>query len=296
MDKSHISKSFKETQAHICNVLENMDGLSSFRIDSWKRKEGGGGQTNTIKDGLIIEKGGVAFSEVFGPVSEQMSRQLKLEGKSFFATGVSIVLHSKAIHHPIIHMNIRYFEMDDQHYWFGGGIDLTPIYVNKELAVKFHKKLKSLCDRYDKSMYPKFKKGADKYFYVPHRKESRGIGGVFFDHFSENDTLNKEQILSFCLDLGKLFPELYEDQILNAIELNEMNRQWQLLRRSRYVEFNLLHDRGTKFGIYSGGRTESILLSMPPDASWVYDFQVEEDTLESQTQQYLYRPVDWVRI
>ena len=296
MDKSHISKSFKETQAHICTMLENIDGLSSFRIDSWERQEGGGGYTNTIKDGRIIEKGGVAFSEVFGSVSEQMSKQLKLEGKSFFATGVSIVLHSRAIHHPIIHMNIRYFEMDDKHYWFGGGIDLTPIYVNEELAVKFHQKLKSLCDRYDKSMYAKFKKGADDYFYVPHRNESRGIGGVFFDHFSENDILDKEQILSFCLDLGKLFPELYEDQILNAIQLNGMNRQWQLLRRSRYVEFNLLHDRGTKFGIYSGGRTESILLSMPPDASWIYDFKLEENTLEHQTQQFLNRSVDWVSL
>ena len=186
--------------------------------------------------------------------------------------------------------------MDDEQYWFGGGIDLTPIYVNKELAVKFHHSLKSLCDGYDKSIYPKFKKGADDYFCLPHRKESRGIGGIFFDHFSENEIFSKQQILSFCLDLGKLFPELYRDQISNSIELNGMNRQWQLLRRSRYVEFNLLHDRGTKFGIYSGGRTESILLSMPPDSSWVYNFQVEEDSLEHQTQKYLQGPIDWLRI
>jgi coproporphyrinogen III oxidase len=294
MDKSHISKSFKEIQEYICLSLEEIDGVSFFNIDSWTRKDGGGGRTNTIKDGRFIEKGGVAFSEVFGAVSDQMSRQLKLEGKSFFATGVSVVLHSKAIHHPIIHMNIRYFEMDDERYWFGGGIDLTPIYVHKELAVKFHQKLKLLCDRYDASMYPKFKKEADQYFFLPHRNESRGIGGVFFDHFFQNETMTKKQILSFCLDLGKLFPELYADQISNTIALNGMNKQWQMLRRSRYVEFNLLHDRGTKFGIYSGGRTESILLSMPPTAGWIYDFQLEEGSLEHDTQQVLYHPKEWI--
>jgi len=296
MDKSQISKSFKETQEYICKRLENIDSVSSFKIDSWNRLEGGGGNTNTIKNGRIIEKGGVAFSEVFGNVSESMSKQLKLDGNRFFATGVSIVLHSKSVYHPIIHMNIRYFEMDDDHYWFGGGIDLTPIYINEELAVKFHQRLKVLCDCYHSSLYPKFKKEADKYFYLPHRMESRGIGGIFFDHFMESEFLSKEQIFLFCMDLGKLFPELYEEQITNAIESNEMTREWQLIRRSRYVEFNLLHDRGTKFGLYSGGRTESILMSMPPDTSWVYGHRVNENTLEHKTQQYLQGPVDWIKL
>ena len=273
MDKQKIASSFREVQEFICSKLEEIDGKSIFESDKWSRSEGGGGRTNTIKDGNVIEKGGVAFSEVFGPVSEQMSKQLNLDGSSFFATGVSIVLHSKAVQHPIIHMNIRYFEMDNGKYWFGGGIDLTPIYINEEQAVLFHSKLKNLCDEYDSDIYSRFKKWADEYFYLSHRKESRGIGGIFFDHFSENDTMTKEQIFEFCLRLGRLFPELYAEQIKKAIHIHEMKREWQLLRRSRYVEFNLLHDRGTKFGIYSGGRTESILLSMPPEAKWVYNYQ-----------------------
>ena len=294
MDKHQITESFREVQEYICSKLEDIDGKAEFNADLWSREEGGGGRTNTIQDGAIIEKGGVAFSEVFGSVSNQMSKQLKLEGESFFATGVSIVIHSKAIHHPIIHMNIRYFEMDEGVYWFGGGIDLTPIYVNESLAECFHLRLKELCDQYDSSMYERFKKWADEYFYLSHRKESRGIGGVFFDHFSENGVLTKEQIFQFCIDLGKLFPELYGEQISKAVALKEMNQEWQLLRRSRYVEFNLLHDRGTKFGIYSGGRTESILLSMPPEAKWVYNYQEEENTLEYQTQQILKSNRNWI--
>ena len=294
MDKDQISSSFKEVQEYICSRLENIDGLSFFETDTWLRSEGGGGETMTIKDGAYIEKGGVAFSKVFGPVTEQMAKQLKLEGESFFATGVSVVLHSKAINHPIIHMNIRYFEIDDDHSWFGGGIDLTPIYINENLAKEFHKKLKILCDKYDTSIYQKFKNGADDYFYLPHRKESRGVGGIFFDHLSASDTMTKEQIFKFCIDLGKLFPEIYAEQIASKENVKTMNTDWQLLRRSRYVEFNLLHDRGTKFGIYSGGRTESILMSMPPDAKWIYNFQVEEGSLEYQTQQFLNAKRDWL--
>ena len=294
MDRQKIASSFREVQEFICSKLEEIDGKSIFESDEWSRSEGGGGRTNTIKDGNIIEKGGVAFSEVFGPVSEQMSKQLNLDGSSFFATGVSIVLHSKAVQHPIIHMNIRYFEMDNGKYWFGGGIDLTPIYINEELAVLFHSKLKKLCDEYDNTIYSRFKKWADEYFYLSHRKESRGIGGIFFDHFSENDKMSKEQIFEFCLRLGKLFPELYTEQVKKAIHIHDMKREWQLLRRSRYVEFNLLHDSGTKFGIYSGGRTESILLSMPPEAKWVYNYQEKVNSLEFHTQEILKSNRDWI--
>ena len=224
MDKQKIASSFREVQEFICSKLEEIDGKSIFESDKWSRSEGGGGITNTIKDGNVIEKGGVAFSEVFGPVSEQMSKQLNLDGSSFFATGVSIVLHSKAVQHPIIHMNIRYFEMDNGKYWFGGGIDLTPIYINEEQAVLFHSKLKNLCDEYDSDIYSRFKKWADEYFYLSHRKESRGIGGIFFDHFSENDTMTKEQIFEFCLRLSRLFPELYAEQIKKAIHIHEMKK------------------------------------------------------------------------
>ena len=294
MDKNRISSSFEEIQNYICSKLEEVDGVSSFESDTWSRNDGGGGRTNTIKEGAIIEKGGVAFSKVFGPVSSQMSKQLKLEGDSFFATGVSIVLHSREVEHPIIHMNIRYFEIDEDTYWFGGGIDLTPIYIDEDLAMRFHEKLKKLCDRYDSSMYSQYKNWADDYFYLSHRKESRGVGGIFFDHLSENETMTKEQIFEFCLELGRLFPEIYAEQISASKRLDDMKREWQLLRRSRYVEFNLLHDRGTKFGIYSGGRTESILLSMPPEAKWVYNYQENENSLEHQTQQILKNNRTWI--
>jgi len=294
MDRNQISSSFEEIQSVVCEKLEKLDGNSFFDSDVWSRDEGGGGRTNTIKEGAIIEKGGVAFSKVFGPVSSQMSNQLKLEGDSFFATGVSIVLHSRKVEHPIIHMNIRYFEIDEDKYWFGGGIDLTPIYINEDLAIRFHEKLKKLCDQYDSSMYTHYKKWADDYFYLSHRKESRGVGGIFFDHLSENEKMTKEQIFEFCLALGRLFPELYAEQISASKRRDDMKREWQLLRRSRYVEFNLLHDRGTKFGIYSGGRTESILLSMPPEAKWVYNYQENENTLEYQTLQILRNNRTWI--
>jgi len=294
MDRNQISSSFEEIQSYVCEKLEELDGDSFFESDLWSRDQGGGGRTNTIKEGAVIEKGGVAFSKVFGAVSSQMSKQLKLDGDSFFATGVSIVLHSRKVEHPIIHMNIRYFEIDEDKYWFGGGIDLTPIYIDEDLAIRFHQKLKKLCDKYDPSMYIRYKKWADDYFYLSHRKESRGVGGIFFDQMSENENMTKEQILEFCLGLGRLFPILYAEQISESKRMDEMKRDWQLLRRSRYVEFNLLHDRGTKFGIYSGGRTESILLSMPPEAKWVYNYQDKEDTLEYQTQQILRSNRTWI--
>lgn len=297
MNKEQIALGFKELQSDICNRLGAIDDVAQFNSDDWKRLDGGGGTTKTIKNGRFIEKGGVAFSKVFGPVSEAMASQLKLSGSDFFATGVSIVLHSKSPKHPIIHMNVRYFEMDSETYWFGGGIDLTPIYIDVALAEVFHRKLKKLCDRYDTSMYPEYKRWADKYFHLPHRNESRGIGGIFFDHLSKSEILSKDQVFQFCIDLGTLFAVLYKDQLIENDDLiEEGHLQWQSLRRSRYVEFNLLHDRGTKFGIYSGGRTESILMSMPPMAKWEYNFFPEQGSSEFETQKLLQSPQDWVNL
>lgn len=297
MNKEQIASGFKDLQSQICNRLSKIDHTAQFLSDDWKRSEGGGGTTRTIKDGRFIEKGGVAFSKVHGPVSEAMAKQLKLSGSDFFATGVSIVLHSKSPKHPIIHMNVRYFEMDSETYWFGGGIDLTPIYIDVALAKSFHSKLKELCDRYDLGMYSEYKKWADSYFHLPHRDESRGVGGIFFDHLSKSKLLSKVQVFQFCLDLGNLFTDLYKDQLVEDNGLiNEGHLQWQLLRRSRYVEFNLLHDRGTKFGIYSGGRTESILMSMPPMAKWEYNFIPQPGTSEFETQQMLQSRQNWVNL
>ena len=174
MTKAQIANRFSGLQEQICNSLSDLDQTAVLSSDDWLREEGGGGTTRTIKGGAYIEKGGVAFSKVFGPVTQKMTDQLNLSGTDFFATGVSVVLHSRSVNHPIIHMNVRYFEIDSETYWFGGGIDLTPIFIDKVAAKNFHIQLKEVCDRYDSSMYPEFKKWADLYFYLPHRKETRG--------------------------------------------------------------------------------------------------------------------------
>jgi coproporphyrinogen III oxidase len=290
MTRKEIEESYRGLQLHICQALEEIDGQARFMEDPWTREEGGGGFTRTMSHGRIFEKAGVAFSAVHGPVSVAMKKQLNLEGEHFFATGVSIVLHPKHPRHPIIHMNVRYFELDNgTTYWFGGGIDLTPHYVDQKLAVDFHQQLKETSDQFSVEFYPKFKEWADRYFYLPHREESRGIGGIFFDHLDETCGLTKNEIFQYCIALGHLFPKAYKHQV-DSITLNEASEQelnWQALRRGRYVEFNLLHDRGTKFGIYSGGRTESILMSMPPRANWEYNLELEEGSEEAETLAFL---------
>jgi coproporphyrinogen III oxidase len=296
MDKHTIANHFKEVQEYICQQLEKTDGLASFKSDSWERKEGGGGRTNTLSNGALIEKGGVAFSEVFGDISNEMKRQLNFtEGNTFFATGVSIVLHPNNPHVPIIHMNIRYFEMDNGMYWFGGGIDLTPHFVIPENAAVFHQRLKAICDKYDAGFYPTFKQQADTYFFIPHREETRGVGGVFYDHLTtENTKLSKEQLIQFALDLGNSFPHIYAEQASfgRNLTFDESDLRWRNLRRGRYAEFNLVNDRGTKFGLFSSGRTESILMSLPPDASWEYMHPYSEK--EQATLDCLKKGIDWL--
>jgi len=289
VNKEQIAAQFRALQLHICEQLELLDGKGLFTEDTWQREEGGGGHTRTLTAGKILEKGGVAFSSVHGPVTDAMKKQLGHEGERFFATGVSIVLHPVHPRHPIMHMNVRYFELEDNTYWFGGGIDLTPHYVDHAKATRFHEALKATSDQYDPSFYPKFKEWADRYFFLPHRGESRGVGGIFFDQLDTKCGLSKEQIFSYCLDLGKLFPVVYRAQIEGAEPPAPTTQEldWQALRRGRYVEFNLLHDRGTKFGIYSGGRTESILMSMPPRANWAYNQEPIEGSEEQKTLSFL---------
>jgi coproporphyrinogen III oxidase len=289
MNKSQIEIEFRNLQNFICEELELLDGKSIFSEDPWLRDEGGGGFTRTLSEGQIIEKGGVAFSAVHGKVSDAMKSQLAMADGDFFASGVSVVLHPRHPRHPIIHMNVRYFELDNGTYWFGGGIDLSPHYVDLYAARAFHLALKKVCDQYNPKFYSIFKSHADSYFFLPHRNESRGVGGIFFDNQNENSGLSKEQLLNFCLDLGRKFPVIYREQIeLKVVQIPSLEElKWQALRRGRYVEFNLLHDRGTKFGIYSSGRTESILMSMPPMANWEYDFTPLENSEESKTQKIL---------
>lgn len=296
MNKETIAGQMRELQLFICSELEQVDGGATFTEDAWDRAEGGGGFTRTIKNGNILEKGGVAFSAVHGPVSEIMRKQLQLEGDSFFATGVSIVLHPHNPHVPIIHMNVRYFELNTGVYWFGGGIDLTPHYIVPEHAQMFHQRLKAICDAFDSGFYDKFKPWADEYFYIPHRNETRGIGGIFFDHLNNHPTLSKEQLLAFCLELGKNFPSIYAEQVALGKEKlpTEQEIQWRNLRRGRYVEFNLVNDRGTKFGLLSGGRTESILMSLPAVANWEYGFEPMPDSAEAKTLGFLSAPQNWL--
>lgn len=294
--KEQISNEFKKLQDRICEQLSNLDGKSSFHEDLWKRSEGGGGRTRVISNGNVFEKGGVNFSEVFGEVSPIMKKQLKLDGNNFYATGVSIVLHPINPFAPIMHMNVRYFEMDNGTYWFGGGIDMTPHYINIEAAKEFHNDLKAVCDKYSDTFYPDFKKWADDYFFIPHRDETRGVGGIFYDHQKASDNVTKEDLLQFAIDLGDTFPVLYKKQYLKIAnkKFNDDHLKWRNLRRGRYVEFNLVHDRGTKFGLQTGGRIESILMSLPETASWLYNYKPTEDSEEAKTLKLLKKDIDWI--
>lgn len=296
MNKSEISEAFRVLQDHICRRVEEIDGESKFQEDNWSRPEGGGGRTRIITGDGIIEKGGVNFSEVHGAVTDMMRRNTEITADTFFATGVSIVLHPHNPHIPIIHMNVRYFELSDGKYWFGGGIDLTPHYVVAEQASEFHKGLKEVCDAYSAEFYDEFKVWADDYFYIPHRNETRGVGGIFFDHQKESSEISKKQLFQFCEDLGKAFPELYATQVTKGKDkiFGERELDWRNTRRGRYVEFNLVHDRGTKFGLVSGGRTESILMSLPANAQWEYCKPIEAGSQEQYTLDSLKKGIDWM--
>lgn len=284
-DKLEIEQGLRDLQDQICKNLEALDGVGQFVEDKWSRKEGGGGRTRTIS-GAIIEKGGVNFSAVEGKTPPKILKALQLEDSEFFATGVSIVLHPYHPYIPIIHMNVRYFEMSTGVYWFGGGVDVTPHYINMEEAHQFHKEVKKMCDSHDVDFYPRFKKWADDYFYLPHRGESRGIGGVFFDRLDHHsERLSKSELFSFVLDVGKAFVDLYRPFVENNRDTSftDKEKEWQFQRRGRYVEFNLVWDKGTKFGLDTGGRTESILMSLPPQAAWTYDHKVISGSREEET-------------
>lgn len=283
-DRNQVSAYFQTLQDDICRQLEQADGQGTFMQDLWSRPEGGGGRSRVILGG-IIEKGGVNYSAVHGPMPEAIAGSLGLGAVDFYATGVSIVLHPHNPWVPIIHMNVRYFETSDGTWWFGGGIDLTPHYIIEEDALFFHKSLTNVCNKYDPSYHPKFKKWADDYFYIPHRKETRGIGGIFFDRLDGSDNFTKKQRFDFVKAVGESFVPVYTS-LLNKRKdqpFTEAEKNWQLLRRGRYVEFNLVWDRGTKFGLQTGGRIESILMSMPPYAQWEYAHEPAPESAEGKT-------------
>lgn len=294
MTKEDIIEYFKGLQDSICKKLEIADGEGKFEEDLWERPGGGGGRSRVFS-GKVIEKGGVNFSAVHGAMPTKISEKLGLKAAEFLATGVSIVLHPHSPKMPIIHMNVRYFEMSDGTWWFGGGIDLTPHYVVEEDARYFHQQLKTACDNHHEDYYAKFKKWADDYFYLKHRKETRGIGGIFFDRLSGTDGFTKESRFEFVKSVGEAFAPIYTYFMDKNKDLpfTENEEKWQKLRRGRYVEFNLVWDKGTKFGLDTDGRTESILMSMPPVANWVYNYQAEAGSEEEKTLRLLTKGIDW---
>lgn len=297
LNRAVIVEGFKKLQDEICSSLEALDGKGTFLEDHWSMVTGGGGRTRLI-EGQHIEKGGVNFSAVSGPVSDSLRQLLNKGGDQFFATGVSIVLHPSNPWVPIIHMNIRYFEMDENVWWFGGGIDLTPHYIDRAEAAEFHEALKSVCDRVDDTYYYRFSEDADQYFFLKHRGERRGIGGIFFDRLNDtSEHKSREQLFDFVMDIGQAFipiyTELFQKNHLRTYGTEE--KEWQLYRRGRYVEFNLVWDRGTRFGLETGGRTESILMSLPRHASWRYDFHPLAGSGEANTQTMLKQKIDWLR-
>lgn len=293
--KEYIAERFRQLQDDICRQLEAVDGGGVFLEDNWIRPEGGGGRSRVI-EGKTIEKGGVMFSAVHGPLPETIAKSMQLPPTDFFATGVSIVIHPHSPMAPIIHMNVRYFETGTGRWWFGGGIDLTPHYVVPEDARFFHGQLKSVCDRFHPDYYPDFKRQADDYFFLKHRNETRGIGGIFFDYLDDRTGPSQEELFNFAIAVGETFAPVYVNLLHRAAgrPWSEREKRWQMLRRGRYVEFNLVWDRGTKFGLETNGRVESILMSMPPVASWIYNNQPEPGSAEAETLISLRKGVEWV--
>jgi coproporphyrinogen III oxidase len=293
----------RRAQDAICDGLAALDG-QPFREDQWTRDEGGGGRTRVLQEGRFFEKAGVNVSTVEGrmppaALAAARDRGVTVEGPDvrFFATGVSLVLHPRNPFAPTTHANYRYFELegegDSGAWWFGGGADLTPSYLFEEDAVHFHQTLKDACDRHDESYYPRFKEWCDRYFYIPHREETRGVGGIFFDDLNESSAEDHAAFIEDCAQsfLGGILP-IYERRADHPF--TEKHQRWQRLRRGRYVEFNLVYDRGTLFGLRTGGRIESILMSLPLTACWEYDHRPESGTDEEKLLQVLREPRDWV--
>jgi coproporphyrinogen III oxidase len=283
---------FRELQDRITRGLEALDGSAKFREDLWTREGGGGGRTRILEEGAVFEKAGVNWSDVHGELAEDFAKQLPGDGRAFRASGVSLVLHPRSPMIPTVHANFRMIERG-QHgakQWFGGGADLTPYYPYRDDVVHFHRTWKTVCDAHDPRHYPTYKKHCDEYFFLKHRGETRGVGGIFFDNLDATDAT-----FAFVRDAGDAFLGAYVPIVeRRRAELHgERERAWQLYRRGRYVEFNLLYDRGTTFGLRTNGRVESILMSLPPLAAWRYDHRPEPGSREAELAAFL-KPIDWL--
>lgn len=300
-DPAVVKAFLLDLQNRICNGLEALDGVATFAEDSWKREEGGGGQSRVLTGGAVFEQAGVNFSHVMGasmPASATAHRP-ELAGRSFEAMGVSLVIHPNNPHIPTTHANVRFFiahkEGADPVWWFGGGFDLTPYYPYLEDVLEWHLTAKSLCEPFGEEVYPKYKQWCDEYFWLPHRNETRGVGGLFFDDLNKQGFV---QSFAFMQAVGNGFLTAYAPIVerRKETEYGEHERQFQLYRRGRYVEFNLVYDRGTLFGLQTGGRTESILMSMPPLVRWEYAYTPEEGSPEAQLYSDYLKPRDWLNL
>jgi coproporphyrinogen III oxidase len=318
--KASVSQFMRQLQDDICKGLEQVDGAATFREDAWEREEGGGGRSRVMREGNVFEQGGVNFSEVWGqqlPPSI-LTQRPEAAGHGFYATGTSMVLHPRSPYIPTVHLNYRYFEAGPV-WWFGGGIDLTPYYPFAEDAAHFHRTLQQACDRHHESYYPTFKRWCDEYFYLKHRHETRGVGGIFFDYQDGQGALYRgpdpkgtaadysnqvgipqsrswEDLFAFAQECGQAFLPAYLPIVekRRSMEYGDRERQFQLYRRGRYVEFNLVYDRGTIFGLQTNGRTESILMSLPPLVRWEYGYQPEPNSPEAELYEVFLKPQDWV--
>lgn len=299
--KDKFYQYIENLQDTITSKLEQVDGKARFREDLWERPEGGGGRTRVIQNGNIFEKGGVNISAVHGPLPKAMQSYFNVEDCDFFACGLSLVIHPKNPFVPTVHANWRYFEMYDKEgntidRWFGGGQDLTPNYLFESDAIHFHSICKEACDKHDPSFYSEFKSKCDQYFWNTHRNEARGIGGLFFDYCKADQNKSIEEWYDFVTEVGNSFLEAYIPIVERRKDANftAQNRNWQEIRRGRYVEFNLVHDKGTLFGLKTNGRIESILMSLPPHVQWVYDHSPEKGSDEEKLLQVLNTPKKWV--
>ena len=317
--KARVSKLMQQLQDEICQVLQHLDGIGKFQEDKWERIEGGGGRSRIMREGALFEQGGVNFSEVWGshlPPSI-LAQRPEATGHEFYATGISMVLHPRNPYVPTVHLNYRYFEAGPV-WWFGGGLDLTPYYPFAEDASHVHQTLKSACDAHDPEYYPVFKRWCDEYFYLKHREEMRGVGGIFFDYQDGQGQLYRgpnpegaaavysqqigtpaprswEEMFAFVSECGNSFLPAYVPIVERRgnMEYGDRERNFQLYRRGRYVEFNLVYDRGTIFGLQTNGRTESILMSLPPLVRWEYGYKPEPNTPEAELYETFLKPQDW---
>ncbi|MEE2777958.1 MAG: oxygen-dependent coproporphyrinogen oxidase [Acidobacteriota bacterium] len=299
IDIEAVNDYLEDLQSRLCAVFADADGSANFTADAWQREEGGGGLTRVLQGGAVFEQAGIGFSKVHGPglPPAATAQRPELAGRSFHASGVSMVLHPINPHVPTMHANVRVFVAEAQGeepvWWFGGGMDLTPYYGYREDVDHWHQIVRDACQPFGDDVYPRYKKWCDEYFFLPHRGETRGVGGIFFDDLNEGGF---ERCFAFLRSVGDHIGSAYLPIVERRrdTDFGDRERSFQLWRRGRYVEFNLVHDRGTKFGLQSGGRTESILMSLPPLARWEYGWTPEEGSVEAELVADYLRPRDWL--